>query len=255
MVSFGYAVNGIMSISCASIGLLLNLVAIFILVSNKSLHNFFNWLLVWLLCFDNGVLLSWTLMRLYADFQIRSEWLVLLFPYFIYPFCNIAQSASTFMTVALAHERYAAVQNPVKYAQLAARTKVQLLRQPKYAIPVIAFSTIYNIPLFFCYRAQQKSENSTELSVAVEELRRDPLFISLYINWIRLFISGAIPFSMLIFYNINLSKMIKQKSLWKELDGCMRKLSGASTERSQDKDRNITTVLFGIVILFLVCHR
>ena len=92
-------------------------ITIYILTFKKDLHNLFNRLLLWLLWFDNFVLITWLLARIIIDFEVKLNFFIWIFPYFTFPFGSIAQSASTFMTVTLAHERYVAVSDPMKYNQ------------------------------------------------------------------------------------------------------------------------------------------
>ena len=88
-----------------------------ILFFRKEMRNSFNFLLISLLCFD-----SWYLFGAILD-SIRKkecfgEYLLtdvhtILFPYMLYPAMSIFMSASIFMTVAIALERYIAVHYPI----------------------------------------------------------------------------------------------------------------------------------------------
>ena len=247
--SFGFCVNGIITCSCAIIGLVLNCITIYILTSKKDLHNLFNRLLLWLLWFDNFVLVTWLLARIIIDFEVKLSIFIWIFPYFTFPFGSIAQSASTFMTVTLAHERYVAVRDPMKYNQSNLNPKTQMLRALMYAIPVMVFSIVYNIPFFMCFRLEEKVDR---LAVVVTELRQNPLFIRYYINWTRCFVSGIVPFATLFYYNLRFYKIIRKASARK------RKLTvknRASVRKTEDKERNMAIVMFGIIALFLTCHR
>ena len=247
--NFGFCVNGIITCGCAIIGLVLNIITIYILTSKRDLHNLFNRLLLWLLWFDNCVLITWILLRLFIDFEVKVSIFVWMFPYFTFPFGSIAQSASTFMTVTLAHERYVAVRDPMKYNQSNLNPRSQTLRVLMYGLPVMVFSVAYNIPFFLCFYLE---EHSGGLNVAVTELRRNPLFVRYYINWTRCFISGILPFGALFYYNFQFYKIIKKNSERK------RKLqhgNSSSTRKTEDKERNMAIVMFGIVAIFLICHR
>ena len=250
-MEFGYLVNGIISCTCAGIGLSLNIFAIFILMSKKDLYNLFNRLLTCLLCFDNCLLVSWIFFRLYVDFNIKTDLFIWIFPYFTYPFVNIATTASTFMTVGLAHERYLCVRDPVKYNQLTSNPRTHSLRILMYILPVVTFSMFYNIPLFFCFEVEQLG-NTTELQIVDTKLRQDPLFATYYINWTRLIISGILPFCLLIFYNLKLYQIVKRNSDRKRRDG---NICSNRFKRAEEKERNMAIVLLGIVLLFLICHR
>ena len=249
--TFGFCVNGILACSCALIGLLLNMVTIFILNTKKDLYNLFNRLLLWLLWFDNCVLITWILSRLYIDFKIRPNVFIWMFPYFTFPFGSITQSASTFMIVALAHERYLAVRDPVKYNQSTVTSRSQFLRVMTYALPVVLFSIAYNIPFFLCFYIDEKP-NDNGIQIGVTQLRKNPLFVQYYINWTRCFVSGVIPFCTLFYYNFRFYKIIQLNSDRKRR---LQSPSQCAVRKTEDKERNMAIVMFGIVALFLICHR
>ena len=161
------------------------------------------------------MLVSWVLLRLFVDFKIRPEFFIWIFPYFTYPFCNIATSASTFMTVGIAHERYLVVKNSIQLNdQSMSNTRSESFRLILYVLPVVLFSIVYNIPIFLCYEVQQTpSDNSTHLKISFTELRKNNLFKMYYVHWTRLVISSIIPFCMLIYYNYVLYQMIKTNFL------------------------------------------
>ena len=250
--SFGFCVNGIITCSCAILGLVLNCITIYILTSKKDLHNLFNRLLLWLLWFDNFVLVTWLLARIIIDFKVNADIFIWIFPYFTFPFGAISQSASTFMTVTLAHERYVAVRDPMKYNQSNLNPKTQSLRAMMYAIPVIVFSILYNVPFFLCFRLERANENIGKFAVVVTELRQNPLFIRYYINWTRCLVSGVIPFLTLFYYNLRFYKIIRKASIRKRN---LTVKNRASVKKTEDKERNMAILMFGIVVIFLICHR
>ena len=105
-------------------------------------------MLIGLLCMDICVLVSWQFMSLFIAFQLKTHVIVEMFPYFSYPSALIAISASTFMTVAIAHERYFAVRDPLKYSQYMKTPGVQARRLRIYLATVIAISVLFNVPHF-----------------------------------------------------------------------------------------------------------
>merc|ERR1712223_2291972 len=79
---------------------------------------------------------------------MASELHVLMFPHFLYPLLQIAVTASIYMTVAIATERYIAVHYPIDYSQAINSPEACKRRLLKYVIPVIFISTLLNIPKF-----------------------------------------------------------------------------------------------------------
>ena len=80
----------------------------------------------------------------------NSNALALLLPYFTFPAIHIASTASTIMTVALAHERYLAVQAPIVYSQMLRRASAQRRRLAMHVLPVLLFAVFFNMPTFWC---------------------------------------------------------------------------------------------------------
>ena len=78
------------------------------------------------------------------------SYLIMLLPHFTYPAVHIASTASAVMTVALAHERYLAVQAPIVYSQMLRRASAQRRRLAMHVLPVLVFAILFNMPSFWC---------------------------------------------------------------------------------------------------------
>ena len=80
------------------------------------MRNAFNLLLISLLCFDSlyviGALLEIFRKGLFGE-GLKFDFHIILFPYVILPMMQIIMSASIFMTVGIALERYIAVHYPI----------------------------------------------------------------------------------------------------------------------------------------------
>ena len=80
------------------------------------MKNSFNYLLCGLLCFDSwylfGSILE-TIRKGYLGRALSSDAHTILFPYLLYPAQSVSMSASIFMTVGIALERYIAVHYPI----------------------------------------------------------------------------------------------------------------------------------------------
>lgn len=77
------------------------------------MRNSFNLLLIALICFDSWYLFGSLLGSLKRGLDLKLQLQTLLFPHLIYPSMFISMSASIFMTVAIALERYIAVHYPI----------------------------------------------------------------------------------------------------------------------------------------------
>jgi hypothetical protein len=106
--------EGVVQVPIASSGILCNLVSCLIL-SDKEMRNSFNLLLIALSMFDIGYLFGSILESFRKSFDLMTDTHTYLFPYVLFPGQMISMTASIFMTVAIAMERYAAVHYPLDY--------------------------------------------------------------------------------------------------------------------------------------------
>ena len=72
----------------------------------------------------------------------------------VYPLRNISMTASILMTVAIAHERYDAIRQPVQYREMMVDSDVRRKHFMKYIMTIILISVVFNIPKFFELRVQ-----------------------------------------------------------------------------------------------------
>ncbi|TRY67647.1 hypothetical protein TCAL_15804, partial [Tigriopus californicus] len=120
-----------------------------LLLTRKDLRNSFNLLLVALAFFDSCYIIGAVLETLRTSFDLASDIHLMLFPYLLYPGQNIAMTVSIFLIVAIAFERFLAVRNPIDYNQAMNDAAAIRLRLLKFLLPVIIFSVLFNLPMFF----------------------------------------------------------------------------------------------------------
>ena len=135
------------------------------------MRNAFNLLLVTLACFDstyvsflamsrssNRKWWHWIyLLQLFGSilesfrkqFQLGTDLHIILFPHLLYPFNQIAITASIFMTVAIACERFIAVHYPLDYSQAMHEANALTKRIVKYVSAVSFLSIVFTITRFF----------------------------------------------------------------------------------------------------------
>ena len=253
-------VNGVCTSIVVTVGVILNCIAINIVWKNYERTNIFYRMLIYLLVVDICVLLTWINLSLFVAFEFRHPVIIHMVPYFSYPSTHIAITASTFMTVAIAHERYLAVQHPLKYSEGMKSAKSTKKRLRIYLILVILISLGINIPHFIdlevTYIDPSLVDNSTNVnsttSLDIEEVKYDdefmapianitdgtgsfivvsntsdanltavlkyttlgkhPYYLKWYRNFARLFISGILPFSLLIYFNTIIYKAVKKST-------------------------------------------
>ena len=149
--------------NCIAIsGLILNLFAIYILSTRRSMRNFFNSLLISLFVFDSTFLLmviTETLLRRYKNYAY-----VIIFPHFLYTLRSISLTASIFVTIGVAYERFVAITRPIIHRQLRTSSTFRRRNLLKYILSVIISSTMFSIPQFFELEVEW-SLNSTDTTV------------------------------------------------------------------------------------------
>ncbi|CAB4067276.1 unnamed protein product [Lepeophtheirus salmonis] len=111
---FGW--KGLLNVFFAVAGLIGNFVSARIL-KKEDMRNSFNLMLIALVCMDSTYLLSSIIESFRISFNMATELHIHLFPYLLYPVLSVAMTASVFMTVGIALERYIAVHYPIDYSQ------------------------------------------------------------------------------------------------------------------------------------------
>ena len=84
----------------------------------EDMRNSFNFLLIALISMDSCFLFLCLLEGVRKERSYVTNIHVLLFPHLLYPLISIVFTASIYMTVAIAIERYIAVHYPIDYSQV-----------------------------------------------------------------------------------------------------------------------------------------
>ena len=246
--TINFWINGVCTSGAVIIGVVLNCVAISIIWRKYETANIFYQMLISLLCFDISVLVTWMNLSLFLAFKLNNDVILHMFPYFSYPSTQIAITASTFMTVAIAHERYLAVRDPMKYSQYMKTPHAQVRRLRLYLFIVIVISVAFNIPHFIelevryvevpntnntaldlCHQnasskiiASNTTTDSTEIiensttilkpTICYTALGENPYYLDYYRNWSKLMVTGVIPFLLLMFFNTYIYRAIKKNA-------------------------------------------
>ena len=270
------------------IGAFLNIITIIVLSSSTMLNNFFNRLLISLAVFDTLYLSC----EISEVFRHRHNTFIQqqIFVYFTYPMRNIFMFSSVYMTMMLAFERYQAITNPVTYRIKMVGTSMnsQLISN---VTPGLLFSVVYYIPKFLDLTVGEDTkctfnnvtktfiENAsmddalapefdetciTNYVLVPTSLRLDPQYIFWYIIVSNLTLTALVPSAVLIFLNTRIMTSLKNfnnrrnslKTLKtsNSLPLSLSEKKNASAAKSSNTDLKKTFILFGIVILFVLCH-
>ena len=167
--AFEYWVGGVAVSALAIPGMLFNLIAIYYLITRTSIHTTFNSLLISLFAMDSIYLLFETLETFRRRFRLESRLHLILLPKFTYPLMFVSLSASIFMTVGVAHERYDAIMKPIQHRQSMRSGKYRRKKFLIYLLAVCFLAVGFNIPKFF--EVELKWENSIKTSSNGTDLR------------------------------------------------------------------------------------
>nr|XP_040571530.1 FMRFamide receptor-like isoform X2 [Lepeophtheirus salmonis] len=227
------------------------------------MRNSFNLMLIALVCMDSTYLLSSIIESFRISFNMATELHIHLFPYLLYPVLSVAMTASVFMTVGIALERYIAVHYPIDYSQAINSQEACKKRLLRYVIPVTLLSLIFNIPKIFEAEVYdeiniaQYNETHEQVeyykAIRTTELRKNPDYVIYYNNWVRLMVIGIVPFFLLIYFNYKIYQDVKDRNITRQRRTSTHTSSANQQTRRKQED-NLAIVFMGIVLVFLVCH-
>ena len=142
-------ISGVMVSSVGVLGMILNSIAIFMLSSRAANRIFFNKLLISLLTFDSIYLLVELIETFRVNFRLVTQINTLLYPYLLRPLTKVSRTASIFMTIAIAYERYLAIKRPIVHRQSLTSRRFRRRNLMKYIVCVISWSLMLNVPAWF----------------------------------------------------------------------------------------------------------
>ena len=161
---------------------------------------------------------------------------------FLLPLALTAQTASIWVTVLVAVNRYIAVCLPYKASRLCTVSKAK-----RQLAIVLLCTVLYNIPKFAEYRVEYELSNNGTTSKAVAgytALGKQNLYYIIYGNIFYLIFLLALPIFILTLLNIRLIKALK----------ALRQRRMEMQSLRQQQDNNVTFVLIIVVIVFIICQ-
>ena len=111
---------------------------------------------------------------------------------FVFPF-----SASTYAYLSVAFERYVSIcraQSDSFFVTKKARY---------YVVAILLISAIVDVPRFFELTPTIDAEGAFQ-GFDYTDLRKNPLYITLYTLWFRLIVTAALPFILMVFFNLRI---------------------------------------------------
>ena len=156
------------------------------------------------------------------------------------------------MTVALSHSRFEAVNKPILHRSILKSKSDRLKYLLRYIIPILLSSLILTIPCFWEYDVNTNGSitNSTEANLIPSKFRQNPYYSIFYVGILGVGLLGILPFALLVYYTIQISKAITRNSL------TLGKLTNAQRKQIHifNQKHNHTLVVNLIVVFFLLFH-
>ena len=267
--------DGVLRCILASIGLIGNVFAI-VIFSSKELKSTFNTMLILLAIFDSGYLSLTLLEETLQIYDIQSQgtlypdpkyvptqaWLN-LYPKFTRPFRFVFFTASEFLTVAIAIDRYIAIKYPfLNYSRVSTKTfykkflrdsttedskderilqmtKIDYQKVSIHSISVFVFSLLYCIPVFLeCEKVSPRGNDTATIKCELAESKNYTIIYYVALDSIVRFI---IPLFILLYTNCGIYQIIKSQPVTPNNEAAYQR-------RAQNM------MLFGVVILMVIVH-
>lgn len=245
-VTLGFWLNGIGITFIGLMGFLGNIASIRVL-SHKQMRSSVNFILIALAFSDSLLIVTSILLFGLKSFYPYNghlmDYYYIALPMItdiVYPAAVIAQTISIYMTFLISLERYIAVCFPLK-----ARSSYTQVHTKNCIFLVVLLSVIYNVPKFFEIKMIGGHDESYGdfYAVTASALRRNRVYIQIYIHWLYFIIMNLIPLSGITFFNLMIYRQVR----------IVNRLRIKLTNRER-QDIKLTTMLFSVVIAFLCCN-
>ena len=159
---------------------------------------------------------------------------------YLTPFGYMSQSATIWMTVLLAANRYIAICRPFQ-----AQSCLTLARAKIQVALVAIFSIFFNVPRMFQHEIVYHSETGKVVGLNESSIGKSSMFGQVYTNGLYSVLVLLIPFVLLLILNVQLIR---------ELRASRQRMRRNSISPPEQHDENITFVMIIIIIVFLICH-
>lgn len=228
------------------IGILGNIVTMIIL-SRPQMRSSINYLLIGLARCDTVLILTSMLLygvtSWYPYTGYMGGYYFFVYPRIapvVYPISAASQTASSYLTLMVSLERYVAVCHPLR-----ARALCTYGRSRYYVAFCVCVAVLYNVCKL--WEAQMIAFDSPTLGriycISSTPMRRNPLYITLYIHWCYLIVNYFIPFTGLVVFNTLIFRQVRRANRERQ------RLS-----RSEKREIGLATMLLAVVVVFFVLN-
>ena len=227
----------------ASVGALGNTLILCVL-SQSHMHNTFNKLRAALAVFDTvylgAILLGESI--LLHDKEMFGK----IFPHFLWPTRNFSQTASMFMTVAIAIERLMAIKYLHQY------DSNERHRATKYVLGVTITAMVLNLTKFNEYQTDASGQDnwSKQWGITATSMLKN-MGYAIYDNAIfKLLIAGLIPIAMLVYSYAKIFLILRKNAQRIENSRSKSTIEDNNTSGQE----NMARLFAGVVVTSLICN-
>ena len=226
-------------------GLLGNILILCVLLQ-KHMQNTFNKLRAALAMFDSMLLGPLVLSNI-LGLTIDKETFGGTFCYFFWPLQNFSQTASMFMTVAIAIERLRAVSYPHKYR------KNQRYRTTKYVVSVTIIALVFNLTKFFEFQpdASGKDNWSKKWGFTGTTMLKTLGYAIYEIIIFKILAAQLIPITLLIFSYAKIFVKLRQNR--KRIEGSSG-VGDTHEDKKTAEEESMALLFAGVVITSIICN-
>ena len=253
-----YYVEGIIGLTIAIIGFIMNTVTTYILRTKSDLKQITNYLVSSLLIINNIFLVTKVINILVYGFRYNS--LLVIIPYLVYPVEKTSLTAMVFCTVCLAHQVYLITLNPQKFKKISSSMESRRKRTMHYMLPVTILATIINLPRWFTYYIEFDGEDNKFKKIANDALKKNFHYAVFYENFVLNILTVFASIALLVFFNMSVFYFIreKQREIIHERTNLQHSSPNAVNEIKESntkiKFNTKAHILIIIIFLFIICH-
>ena len=149
LYKFDYWIGDLSVMVLSILGILLTIFFACVFFLSLTNPTTFHHLMVILFLVDCFYLLLAILRRIKTVFKTNLIILTMIYPTFIYPMSSISLTMSIFLTVAMAHERYIVIKNPLSHQRHMRSSKYRRNMLLKYLLFMVICSVGFNFSKFF----------------------------------------------------------------------------------------------------------
>ena len=228
----------------ASIGIIINMIGTFRLLSTRSERTkMYNLLLSSILIFDT-FFLGFQILRTVQTYFISIS-ANYLRPYYVLISSGVRFTflSSILMLVALAHSRYHAITTPFRQRILLLSWKKRRNLFLTYLIPTIILSMIFTLPISW--------EIETGLHLIPSKLRLNPYYSIFFVGVLNLGLTGLLPVVYLIYITYNIvTQMKKQNRIIRKNQASVSKIRSDQCNQDDKVSKNFVSM----IILYVLLH-